>query len=387
MSSSLHRLSVVSNSISRINGGIFDAMRNLTLAIAAEKRYLPEVFSASDAYSNIDAPLWGNIATRTFPVRGPRIFGYASGLASAVDKSNADILHIHSIWMYPSIVATRWAGQTKPYIVSPHGLLNPSALRNSRWKKRIAALLYENEHLRGAACIHALNAAEAEALRAYGLKNPICVIPNGTALRNDIVYDESQPSRSILYLGRIHPLKGLRQLIEAWGAVHNDAAKAGWRLTIAGWDQYQHRAELERLANKLKVSSSVDFLGPKFDADKDRCLAAASAFILPSESEGLPVSILEAWSWRLPVLMTHECNLPEGGEAGAAIIMDVDADSIAAALRQLFSMTNQQREAMGRNGRRLVEERFQWHRIGKSMTEVYDWVLGTGPKPGFVEAQ
>ena len=92
-----------------------------------------------------DEPLWGDIAIRTFPVRGPRIFGYASGLASAVEKSNADILHVHSIWMYPSVVARRWAGETRPYVVSPHGLLKPWALRNSRWKKRVAALLYEND--------------------------------------------------------------------------------------------------------------------------------------------------------------------------------------------------------------------------------------------------
>ncbi|MGO9325370.1 MAG: glycosyltransferase [Terracidiphilus sp.] len=361
-------------------------MRNLTFAIAAEKRYLPVVFSARDGYTKIDEPLWGSIATRTFPVRGPRIFGYASGLASAVEKSNADILHIHSIWMYQSIVARRWAGETRPYVVSPHGLLKPWALRNSRWKKRVAALLYENEHLRHAACLHALNAAEAESFRDYGLKNPICVLPNGATLRHDIVREQPLQGRSLLYLGRIHPSKGLRSLIEAWSAVRNDAATAGWRLTIVGWDQNRHRAELERLAEQLEVRSSVDFLGPQFNADKERCLATASAFILPSESEGQPVSILEAWSWGLPVLMTPECNLPEGAKAGAAILMDPDARSIATAMRQLFSMTEREREAMGRNGRGLVEERYQWQRIGKAMTEVYDWILGHGPKPDCVLA-
>jgi len=368
-----------------MNGGIFDSVRNLTLAIAGEKRYLPVVFSACDAYTKADAPLWGDITTRPFPVRGPRIFGYTPGLAAAVESSHADIVHVHSIWMYPSVVARRWAGETRPYVVSPHGLLKPWALRNSRWKKRIAALLYENDHLRHAACLHALNVAEAESFREYGLRNPICVIPNGTTSRNDM--DRRLPQgRSLLYLGRIHPSKGLRNLIEAWSAVRDDAATAGWRLTIAGWDQNHHRAELERLAEHLKIRSSVDFLGPQFGADKDSCLATASAFILPSESEGMPVSILEAWSWRLPVLMTRECNLPEGATAGAAILMDPNARSIAAVLRQFFSMTEQEREAMGRSGRCLVEERYQWQRIGKTMTEVYDWILGHGPKPDCILA-
>ena len=367
-----------------MNGGIFDAMRNLTIAIASENRYLPSVFSARDAYTTSDAALWGGILTKTFPVRGPRIFGFAPGLAGAVEASQADIVHVHGIWMYPSVVALRWSQRGRPYIVSPHGLLKPWALRNSRWKKRIAGVLYENMHLHRAACLHALNVAEAEAFRDYGLRNPICVIPNGTQLRPDAVRAEPRQGRTILYLGRFHPSKGLRSLIEAWSMAGKDAGASGWRLTLAGWDQNNHRAELERFADQLQVRASTTFLGPQFDADKERYLAAASAFILPSKSEGLPVSILEAWSWQLPVLMTRQCNLPEGAKAGAAIMMEPEANSIAAALRRLFSLTDGERAAMGRNGRSLVQRRFQWQRIGEIMTEVYDWMIGRRPRPDCV---
>jgi glycosyltransferase involved in cell wall biosynthesis len=378
------RLAVLTNSVSRVNGGIFDAMRNLTIAIAAEGRYFPRVFSAEDSYTENDKPLWGNISTTTFPIRGPRIFGYAPQLAAAVGASNADILHVHGIWMYPSVVAFRWSRGTRPYLVSPHGLLKPRALHNSRWKKRIADLLYENEHLRHAACLHALNAAEAEALRGYGLANPICIIPNGTTQPDDPVIQRSQRDRSILYLGRFHPLKGLLTMLEAWCEVREDAAATGWRLTLAGWDQNHHRSELERFVDRHQLRSSVVFLGPQFDADKARSLAGASAFMLPSRSEGLPVSVLEAWSWQLPVLMTHECNLPDGAEAGAAIMMEPEVSSIARALRRLFSLTDSERETMGRSGQLLVRARYQWQQIGRSMTEVYDWVLGKGPKPSCV---
>lgn len=384
MSNPQYRLTVLSNSVSRVNGGIFDAMRNLTIAIAAEGRYFPHVFGAEDAYTESDKSRWEQLPTTTFPARGPRIFGYTPQLAASVEASNADILHVHGIWMYPSVVALRWSREARPYLISPHGLLKPRALRNSWWKKRIAALLYENEHLRHAACLHALNVAEAEALRGYGLTNPICVIPNGTTQRDDPVIQSSQQDRSILYLGRFHPLKGLLTLLEAWREVREDAAATAWRLTLGGWDQNQHRAELERFVDQNQLRSSVAFLGPQFDADKARCLAGASAFILPSRSEGLPVSVLEAWSWQLPVLMTHECNLPDGAEAGAAIMMEPEVSSIARALRGLFSLTDSEREAMGRSGQLLVRARYRWQQIGRSMTEVYDWVLGKGPKPACV---
>ena len=166
-----------------MNGGIFDAMRNLTIAIAAEKRYLPAVFGAEDALHRERQVALGKHNDQDVSCSWSAHIRLRAGIGAAVEASNADILHVHGIWMYPSVVALRWSREARPYLVSPHGLLKPRALRNSRWKKRIAALLYENEHLRHAACLHALNAAEAEAFRAYGLKNPICVIPNGAILR------------------------------------------------------------------------------------------------------------------------------------------------------------------------------------------------------------
>ena len=342
------------------------------------------MFAAHDAYTSIDGELWSGVSTSTFPVRGPRLFGYAPGLAAALAASAAEILHVHGIWTYPSVLAPRWSQGKKPYIVSPHGLLRPWALRNSRFKKRIAAALYEDRHLRGAACLHALNDSEAESFRDYGLKNPICVIPNGADLSQDVARSWPRESHSILYLGRLHPSKGLGKLLEAWGAVRSEAEAGGWRLTLAGWDQNRHRAELERIADRFQIRSGVDFLGPQFGADKDRCFAGASAFILPSKSEGLPLSILEAWSWRLPVLMTHQCNLADGPEAGAAIMMEPATDSIAAALRRLFALTDSEREAMGMNGRSLIEKRYQWQRIAETITEVYDWILGRGSRPDCV---
>jgi poly(glycerol-phosphate) alpha-glucosyltransferase len=260
-------------------------------------------------------------------------------------------------------------------------MLDRWALNNSRWKKRISAVLYEDRHLRGAACLHALNEAEAESMRSYGLKNPICVIPNGVVLPEAENTDCLQEKRTLLYLGRLHPKKGLSSLIQAWSRVATKAHEAGWCLRIAGWDQNGHRAALEALADRLIVNSSVNFVGPQFGEAKAKCFRAASAFVLPSLSEGLPMSALEAWSWNLPVLMTANCNLPEGARAGAAIAMEADVESIAIALDRLFSMSHSELREMGSRGRGLVEERFQWPRVAQQMSEVYDWVLKRGPQP------
>jgi len=164
---------------------------------------------------------------------------------------------------------------------------------------------------------------------------------------------------------------------------------------IAGWDQGGHEAELMKLCEELGLSferrgtsddgresaASIVFFGPAFGNDKKSLLRTADAFILPSFSEGLPMSVLEAWSYKLPVVMTPECNLPEGFAADAAIRIETGAESIAQGLDLLFSMSASDLQSMGAKGRTLVEERFTWKTIAAQMREVYDWMLGGGTRP------
>jgi poly(glycerol-phosphate) alpha-glucosyltransferase len=354
------------------------------LEVAEQNRYVPSVVGLADPASSVDQPLWGGIDTTVMPVLGPRAFGYAPGLLKTLQLKEPDLVHVHGLWMYPSLAVVRWSRRSKPYVVSPHGMLDSWALKNSGWKKQVAAAVYENRHLHGAACLHALNQEEAKAIRAYGLRNPICVIPNGIDLPERWEEPAERETHTLLYLGRLHPKKGLAGLIEAWSLVQRNAAQAGWRLKIAGWDQSGHRTELEALTRRLGAGSSISFAGPRFGEAKAECFREASAFILPSLSEGLPMTILEAWSWRLPVIMTPECNLSEGEDAGAAIMARDGIESISAALSRLFSMNQSELEAMGARGRRLVEEQFQWPRVVQQMTGVYDWILGFSPKPDCV---
>jgi len=384
MSPRLLRVTALVPWLSRAAGGLFDAVRNLTLEMERQHRYLPSVIGFDDSKWEVDRPLWGNIQTQALPVRGPRAFGFAPGMAKALRQKDPDLLHVHGLWMYSSAAAIRWARKGRPYIVSPHGMLDPWALKNSRWKKGVCAALYENRHLRGAACLHALNETEARAIRAYGLRNPLCVIPNGVELpgERDVGYPKS--NRYLLYLGRLHPKKGLPALIAAWSQIQRSAIEAEWHLNIAGWDQNGHRSELETLTKKLHVDATISFLGPQFGEAKARLFQEASAFILPSLSEGMPMTVLEAWSWQLPVVITPNCNLPEGAGAGAGIVTEPDVESIAVALRELISMSDAQLQSMGRKGRRLVEERFQWPCIVRQVTQVYDWVLGFGSQPACI---
>ena len=138
----------------------------------------------------------------------------------------------------------------------------------------------------------------------------------------------------MLFLGRIHPKKGVAELIRAWALLRrSDPSLAlGWRLIVAGWDDGGHLPGLRTLVAELGLVDHVLFIGSVFGADKEAWFRSAKAFILPSYSEGLPMAVLEAWSYELPVFMTGACNLPEGFEEGAAIEVSTDPNQLANAL-------------------------------------------------------
>jgi poly(glycerol-phosphate) alpha-glucosyltransferase len=398
-------------SVSRADGGIFEAECALQRELHLRHGMGIDVVGMEDRFSAEDASQWLPLKPRVIKVQGPAAFGYSPDLLPTLD-SKADLLYAATLWKYPSWAARQWAERTgKPMIVAPHGSLDAWALANAAWKKRIAAALFKNRQLHKASCVRALCQSEAEAIRAYGLTNPIAIIPNGIELPEvDLSRDEGRdPSalKKLLFLGRIHPKKGLPNLLRGFKKALEDRPsstdQAPWQLVIAGWDQGGHEGELKSLCNALGLScadrrdaakaldsrpstldSEVVFFGPAFGGEKKELLRSADAFILPSLSEGLPMSVLEAWAHELPVVMTPECNLPEGFGSGAAITIGVDAESIARGLNDLFSMSGADRCSMGRRGRELVKDRFTWRTIAAQMNEVYTWMLGGGPLPGCI---
>jgi poly(glycerol-phosphate) alpha-glucosyltransferase len=406
-------------SVSRADGGIFEAELALQRELFLGQGVQVDVVGLQDKFTDEDACRWLPLKPQALKARGPGAFGYAPDLLPALNPK-ADLLYAGTLWKYPSWAALQWAEQTgKPMMVAPHGSLDAWALRNAAWKKRIAAALFKNRQLHKATCLRALCQSEADTFRAYGLKNQIAIIPNGVDLpKEDLTKPEAgnlKPEtggrKTLLFLGRIHPKKGLVNLIRAFAQSRGSRVEGRepWRLVIAGWDQGGHEGELMQLCKELGIrvegrGSSVEgqrrdvkappsafslqpsvlFFGPAFGQDKEDLLRSADAFILPSLSEGLPMSVLEAWAYGLPVVMTPECNLPEGFAADAAIRIGTDTESIAQGLEALFSMIEGDLCKMGEKGRRLVKERFTWHTVAAQMREVYDWILGGGVPPGCV---
>jgi poly(glycerol-phosphate) alpha-glucosyltransferase len=343
----------------------------------------PIVIGIRDEEAAEDATAWGASVEACSQV-GPRAFGCAPSMARALARSRADMCDSQGLWMYPSLASLGWSRRTgRPHMISPHGMLDPWAVRRSAWKKRIVRLWFEEAHLKSAACLRALNEAEARAIRAFGLSNPIAIVPNGVDLPALEPDRTTADPPTLLFLGRIDTKKGVHELVRAWARL--GPARGDWRLRLVGWGPSAYVEATRRLIDELGLAGSVELAGPLFDAAKDEAFRTAEAFILPSYGEGLPMALLEAWSYALPVLMTPACNLPEGFTAGAALEIGTEPGSIAEGIRALIALPETERRAMGASGRRLVEERFTWPRVAAAMAEVYRWVAGGGPRPAFTD--
>ena len=231
-------------------------------------------------------------------VVGPRALGFAPSLQRELQQHSPDVVHLHGLFTWSSHLASSAARRGTPVLVAPHGMLAPWALGRSAWKKRLFLAMVEAKNLRRASCFHALNEAEARHIRAFGVRQPIVILPNGIASkvldappvssRLEEFFPDLAGRRRMLFLGRIDPVKNLVGLVQAWGALHREGALArnDWVLVLAGPDWRGHRRVVEEVVRQQGLEGVVSFTGPLQGEIKQAALEQSDAFVLASFTEG-----------------------------------------------------------------------------------------------------
>ncbi|MBJ3775924.1 glycosyltransferase [Acuticoccus mangrovi] len=381
-------LAVVTGSLTRRAGGLFHSVRGTARALASAGHRITVlgVADPSPAEMAEDLAAWAPLMPAAAPRRGPAGLAYAPALARHLD-ARFDVVHQHGLWQPHSRAVAQWRKRTGGgVVISPRGMLDPPALARSPLKKRLARLLYEDDNLAGADCLHALNEAEAEAIRRVGLTAPIAVIANGLAPETPAPLPPRPagfpPERRILlFLGRLHPKKGLLPLLAAWARLGADVA-ATWHLVIAGWDEAGHATELREAITAHGLAGRAHLAGPLHGGEKRAALAHADAFVLPSTSEGLPMAVLEAWAAACPVLMTAACHMPHAFAVGAAVEIAPDPARMAAVLTQTLALPPTRLAAIGERGRALLRARHDADAVARAHVAVYRWIVAGGSTRG-----
>jgi glycosyltransferase involved in cell wall biosynthesis len=302
------------------------------------------------------------------------------GLQAAAPTTN--IFHTHGLWLMPNVYPA-WSAQQSgaPFLLSPRGMLGPAALAFSRLKKAVFWRLFQKDAVSSAACLHATSELEFDDIRAFGLTNPVAIVPNGIDLPTLPARLPAGGPRTVLSLGRIHPKKGLERLVRAWGRLETDGSV--WRLRIVGADELGHAAELRALAAREGLSN-VTVEGPLFGQDKLDAYCDADLFVLPTLSDNFAMTVAEALAAGTPVISTKGAPWAGLDSHGCGWWVEHGEDALAAVLATAMAMPRSELKAMGAKGRDWMAMDFSWEAMGRDMLEVYNWLARGGERPAHV---
>lgn len=343
-------------------GGPIVAVHGLCKALAARGHEVHVFTTNVDGAGVSDVPLdravdLDGVQVHYFPSPFPRLYWSPAMGRALRDAAGFDVLHLHSVFLWPTFAAARAAHRAHvPYVIAPRGMLVPELIRRkSRGVKTAWLRLVERRNFRNAAAIHFTSHREMQDAKSVGLPLPHpAVVPNGIELVDRA--NVPREKNTIVFLGRINWKKGLDRLI--------DALPDGAKLEIAGNDEENLTPRLRKLAKGKQVT----FLGPVHGQAKWELLARATVFALPSLSENFGNAVVEAMMMETPVVLSPEVGLAEHVAFANAGIM---ADDFRAALTALLGDAALQAQ-LGQNGRALVERELTWPRVAAQMEEVYE---------------
>jgi glycosyltransferase involved in cell wall biosynthesis len=317
--------------------------------------------------------------------RGPgqSAFGgqFQETLGRCLQSQNGDVVHDFGLWL-PAHHAVACVCKTLgiPLVCSTSGMLAPWALRHKAWKKRLAWWLYQRRDLSCAALLAATSEQEVGHIRRLVPGKNIALVPNGVEFPAVSVEPRratgNQPRKAV-FLGRIHPVKGLKNLVEAWHITRPD----GWRCILAGPDEAGHQKELEAILRLRKLENTFEFPGMMDNEQKWALLNDADLFILPSFTENFGIAVAEALACAVPVITTKGAPWQDLVDHHCGWWVDVGVEPLAEALRNATILSDDERRQMGERARQLVQGKYSWDRIARDTNSVYSWLLGAAAKP------
>lgn len=310
-------------------------------------------------------------------------FAVSTSLVSALGRKaqEVDIVHNHSLWSMVN-VAAGWVvpGRRAKLVTSPRGTLSAWALSRSRGVKRVLWPL-QRRALSRADLLHATSDVELQEIRAQGFTAPVAVVPNGIDLPELPSSKAQTGERTLLFLSRIHPTKGLDRLLHAW--LQLQPRHPQWRLVIAGRGVAAHVQQVQALAATLGVQR-VAFPGPLYGEAKAQAYFGADLFVLPTHSENFGMVVAEALAHGCPAVVSRGAPWPGLEPEGCGWWVDNSVPTLAAALDAAMQLPPEQLAAMGLRGRAWMARDYGWAAIGQKMDAAYRWIVLGGNKPKWI---
>jgi glycosyltransferase involved in cell wall biosynthesis len=300
---------------------------------------------------------------------------------------NVDLVLIHSLYQFTSTVAAHLCRKFRvPYVVRPHGIMDPKLARRRRWLLKWAYIqLFEKRNLNCAAAIQYSSRMEDEMARHFiQVKSPSLLIPEGVSLKpfeklpNRGNFRDKYPEMAgkslILHLGRIHQKKGLDLLVEAFSRVA--ARRDDVHLVLAGSGDKGYVMQITKMLHDLDVFDRTTITGQLDEDEKLAILRDADIFVLASYGENFGISVVEAMACGLPVIISDKVGIwSEILEANAGTVTKCQPEEIADAIENLLNDSGL-RMAMGQRGKTIACDKFSSDRMSECMETAYQAICG-----------
>lgn len=314
-----------------------------------------------------------------------RRLGVSPRMKAALSRAagQVDVIHTNSLWMMPNVYpAAAVAGTNCRLVISPRGTLSDWALNRARWRKKLIGWWGQHQALREAHCLHATANEELNECRRLGLTNPVAIIPNGLDCPAPPSVNQTESNgRTLLFLSRIHPKKGIDQLLRAWSRLEGDFAD--WNLTVAGPDNHEFAKEMKSLAAELGLER-VKFIGEVTGGEKEQVYRRSDLFVLPTHNENFGIAVAEALAHGVPAVVSTGAPWSGLKEERCGWWFELSDEGLLTTLREAMRSPSSELESMGQRGYQWMKRSFSWPAIGERMRRTYEWLCEKGDRPDWV---
>lgn len=355
--------------LSRNGGGVAGVARPLHLGLQTHHSGCELIFTESDT---------------GLELAGEHLLETKSALMQRLKMTPDAVVHVHGLWSRFEVNVCRAALACRsPLVISPHGMLEPWALRQKKFKKKLAWHFYQKRLIARADLLIVNSERERLNTRKLGLRNPIAVIANGVSLDGwSKPLQRKDPRKTVLFLSRIVPGKGAFELLEAWGRL---PSHHGYRLRIVGNADPEYAARMELMLDELNIRDTVDIEGALYDKDKWQAYLDADLFVLPSHSENFGIVVAEALFSGVPVITTDQTPWKKLERTGTGWISSTSPLDLANTLHIALRLPEGELREMGRKAKVLAKENYLWEGITQQYITTYQWLVNKAPKPAWVE--
>lgn len=316
-----------------------------------------------------------NCMVHYVPEYNPFKGSWRKRVTEMMEEVRPDIVHVNCCWM-PACAVVQHIAQKHGYkvVLTPHGMLEPWIIKRHYWTRKVPALLlYQKAAVRKADCIQSTAESECDNLLKLGYNKNIKVVRLGIDADGIEMKRSWKKTRQILFLSRVHVKKGINFLIEAAAVLRSELL--GYKILVAGEGDADYVAEMKRMIADNGLQDIVQLVGGVYGDEKWRLFQTSDFFVLPTHSENFGLAIAESLASGTPVITTVGTPWNDLNDSNSGAWIEIGTQPLVETLRRFLALSDDELEAMGRNGRRLIEEKYSAHVMAKEMMEVYETLI------------